>query len=183
MLLSPLTSTASGNFIQDRVASTERPKPPLVSLQKVEGTVKRERWAILGLGNVGPLPPLCGLEGRLWSQLGRWERFQSKMKSSLSIRRRPESVVQPLLAVFSGTLTEAEKLPILGSINKKWTQDQFEWSGVGRQQDPHLPEQWWQDTRTHLNLSATYTTSHLPSLKQVQPPDISHRGTCLKFSD
>ena len=48
MLLSPLTSTAPGNFIQDRVASAERPKPPLVSLQKVEGALEREMshpWA------------------------------------------------------------------------------------------------------------------------------------------
>lgn len=48
MLLSLLTSTAPGNFIQDRVASTERPKPPLVSLQKVEGALERDishSWA------------------------------------------------------------------------------------------------------------------------------------------
>lgn len=42
MLLSLLTSTAPGNFIQDRVASTERPKLPLVSLQKVEGALERD---------------------------------------------------------------------------------------------------------------------------------------------
>lgn len=56
--------------------------------------------------------------------------------------RRPESMVQPLLSVFSVTLMEAEKLPILGPINKKWTQGQSELSGGGRQQELHLLECW-----------------------------------------
>lgn len=48
MLLSLLTSIAPGNFIQDRVDSTERPKPPLVPAQKIEGALERDishSWA------------------------------------------------------------------------------------------------------------------------------------------
>lgn len=52
---------APGNFIQDKVGSTERPKPPLVPLQKVEGALERDISHSWAGEHWLPPPRLCGL--------------------------------------------------------------------------------------------------------------------------
>lgn len=150
MLLSLLTSTAPGNFIQDRVTSTKRPKPPLVSLQKVDGAPERERWAILRLEMSAPRPHSMGWKdhNEVSGAGGRESRAKWNEKWFVHYEEAREHGAASL-SVFPATLMEAEKWPILGSINKKWTRGQLELFGGREALGPTLAWTMMTGTQEH----------------------------------
>lgn len=174
-----LTSTAPGHFIQDIVASTERPKPPLASLQKVESALEREISQLSSWRMPAPSPHSVGCKDD--NEVSRAGGIDSRteMKSNLAIMRKAREQHLTSSICFLCHLDGGREIAYSGV--HKWKLDMgpgwIVWDGEATESVVAwaiVIGSW--SSQLPSSLSASFPP------KKLQPPDRSHWGTCLKFS-